>query len=68
MKKVKCIIMDWAGTAVDFGCFAPVGAFMKAFEEKGIRPTNEEGGIVAQHTRYEANHRLLTEGLSSIRD
>jgi phosphonoacetaldehyde hydrolase len=34
--------MDWAGTAVDFGCFAPVNAFVKAFEEKGLRPTNEE--------------------------
>jgi phosphonoacetaldehyde hydrolase len=42
MKKVECIIMDWAGTAVDFGCFAPVEAFMKAFEEKGIRPTDAE--------------------------
>ena len=24
MKKIKCVIMDWAGTAVDYGCFAPV--------------------------------------------
>ena len=23
----KLIILDWAGTAVDYGCFAPVGAF-----------------------------------------
>ena len=28
MKKIKCIIMDWAGTAVDYGCFAPVAAFI----------------------------------------
>lgn len=21
MKKISCVIMDWAGTAVDFGCF-----------------------------------------------
>jgi phosphonoacetaldehyde hydrolase len=34
--------MDWAGTAVDFGCFAPVGAFIKAFEEKGLRLTVDE--------------------------
>ena len=27
MKKVSCVIMDWAGTAVDFGCFAPLNAF-----------------------------------------
>ena len=36
MKKIECIIMDWAGTAVDYGCFAPVAAFMEAFAEKGL--------------------------------
>lgn len=29
MKKIKCVIMDWAGTAVDYGCFAPVAALSK---------------------------------------
>lgn len=33
MKKIECIIMDWAGTAVDYGCFAPVAAFIEAFAE-----------------------------------
>lgn len=36
MKKIECVIMDWAGTAVDYGCFAPVAAFLKAFAEKGL--------------------------------
>lgn len=36
MKKIECIIMDWAGTAVDYGCFAPVAAFINAFAEKGL--------------------------------
>ena len=36
MKKIKCVIMDWAGTAVDYGCFAPVAAFIEAFAEKGL--------------------------------
>ena len=37
MKKISCVIMDWAGTSVDFGCFAPLNAFLKVFsEEKGI--------------------------------
>lgn len=39
MKKINCIVMDWAGTAVDFGCFAPLHAFLKIFEEKNIRIT-----------------------------
>ena len=37
MKKIECVIMDWAGTAVDYGCFAPVAAFLKAFAEMCIR-------------------------------
>ena len=39
MKKIECVIMDWAGTAVDYGCFAPVAAFLKAFAEKGLTVT-----------------------------
>ena len=40
MKEIKCVIMDWAGTAVDYGCFAPLNAFLKVFkEEKGIEIT-----------------------------
>ena len=40
MKTIKCVIMDWAGTAIDYGCFAPLNAFMKVFsEEKGIQIT-----------------------------
>ena len=39
---VKTIILDWAGTTVDFGCMAPVNAFKKAFENKQIELTNEE--------------------------
>ena len=38
----KTVILDWAGTAIDFGCFAPVAAFKKAFERAGLRPTIEE--------------------------
>lgn len=36
MKKIECVVMDWAGTAVDYGCFAPVAAFIKAFAERGL--------------------------------
>jgi phosphonoacetaldehyde hydrolase len=51
--------MDWAGTAVDFGCFAPVGAFIKAFEEKGIHPTNEEIRLPMGKAKVEHIRALL---------
>jgi len=41
-REVSAIILDWAGTTVDYGCFAPVNAFIKAFEAYGITPTIEE--------------------------
>jgi len=40
--KIKQIILDWAGTTVDYGSFAPVDAFMAAFSAYGLSPTAEE--------------------------
>lgn len=36
------VIFDWAGTTVDYGCFAPVQAFIEVFRHFGIEPTMEE--------------------------
>lgn len=41
-RKVEAVIFDWAGTTVDYGCFAPVQAFAKVFKNAGIDPTMEE--------------------------
>ena len=30
---IEAVIFDWAGTTVDYGCFAPVQAFIEAFKE-----------------------------------
>lgn len=40
--EIQAVIFDWAGTAVDFGCFGPVAVFQEAFEHFGIRPTVAE--------------------------
>lgn len=41
-KSIKAVIFDWAGTMIDFGCMAPVNAFISAFEEKNIQITLSE--------------------------
>ena len=41
-RECKAVIFDWAGTTVDYGCFAPVQAFMEVFKQFGIEPTMEE--------------------------
>lgn len=33
---LKAIIFDWAGTTVDYGCFAPVAAFIEVFRRQGV--------------------------------
>ena len=40
--KISAVIFDWAGTTVDYGCFAPVQAFMEIFQSYGIHVTMEE--------------------------
>ena len=39
---IKAVILDWAGTTVDFGCMAPVAAFKRAFAEQGVAVTSQE--------------------------
>lgn len=40
--RYEAVIFDWAGTTVDYGCFAPVQAFVEIFREYGITPTMDE--------------------------
>jgi phosphonoacetaldehyde hydrolase len=42
MDKVEGVIFDWAGTTVDFGCFAPVNVFLEIFETAGVAVTMAE--------------------------
>ena len=42
MSKFKAVVFDWAGTMIDFGSFAPMGVFVKAFETFGIRASIEQ--------------------------
>lgn len=40
--EIDAVILDWAGTAVDYGCFAPVQAFLEVFKSARLSPTMEE--------------------------
>jgi phosphonoacetaldehyde hydrolase len=39
---VKAVILDWAGTAVDYGSFAPTAVFLHLFESQGVQITAED--------------------------
>ncbi len=42
MKHVKAVIFDWAGTVVDYGSLAPMGAFVETFGEFGVTISIDE--------------------------
>lgn len=42
MEKLKAVVLDWAGTVVDFGSFAPMGVFVEAFRQFGVDVTIAE--------------------------
>lgn len=33
---IKSVVLDWAGTAVDYGSFAPTAVFLRLFERHGL--------------------------------
>lgn len=41
-RNIEAVIFDWAGTTVDYGCFAPVKAFAEVFRHFGVEPTMDE--------------------------
>lgn len=45
MTDIKAVILDWAGTTVDFGSRAPMGVFVKVFERFGVELTIEEARV-----------------------
>ncbi len=55
-KRVKAVIFDWAGTTIDYGCFAPAKGFIDGFKTIGVDITNEMarkpmGLLKIDHTR-----------------
>lgn len=56
MKNIKAVILDWAGTSVDFGCMGPAKVFIEVFKRWNIEITPEQarmpmGLAKKDHTR-----------------
>lgn len=34
--RLKAILLDWAGTTMDYGCYAPAVVFVQVYERKGV--------------------------------
>lgn len=60
MEKIEAVVFDWAGTTVDFGCFAPLEVFLDIFSGEGVDITIEEarkpmGVLKIEHIRILLN-------------
>jgi len=42
---LKAILLDWAGTTMDYGCYAPAVVFVQVYERKGVPISMEEARI-----------------------
>ena len=56
---IKAVIFDWAGTTVDFGSRAPMGAFVKLFEQNGISISIDEARIPMGMNKWDHIQALL---------
>lgn len=50
--QLKAAVFDWAGTTVDYGCFAPAVVFMEVYKRKGVEISIEEArGPMGSHKK-----------------
>ena len=57
---VKLVVFDWAGTVVDYGCQAPILAFVKGFQDMGV-PVSMEAARGPMGMEKWAHIKAVTE-------
>jgi len=70
-ENLKAVILDWAGTAVDYGSLAPVAALQRIFEENGVAISAAEarqdmGLLKKDHIRRILSGQRLREEWSRV--
>jgi len=40
--KIQAVLLDWAGTTMDYGCMAPAVVFVEVYRRQGVPITMEE--------------------------
>ncbi len=49
---LKAVVLDWAGTTIDYGCFAPAMVFMEVFKRNGVEISIDEArGPMGTHKK-----------------
>jgi phosphonoacetaldehyde hydrolase len=65
-RDIKLVVLDWAGTTIDFGCLAPAGAFAAAFAARGVAVTVAEArGPMGLHKKDHLRAMLRTDAVGA---
>jgi phosphonoacetaldehyde hydrolase len=59
-EKLQAVILDWAGTAVDFGSLAPVRTLQRVFAEAGVMLTDSEIRQAMGLPKKEHIHQIMS--------
>ncbi|WP_037587311.1 phosphonoacetaldehyde hydrolase [Stenoxybacter acetivorans] len=59
-QQTEAVIFDWAGTTIDYGCMAPVQAFIDTFADFGITATAEETRLPMGYAKRDHIAAMLT--------
>ncbi len=62
---LRAVILDWAGTTVDFGCVAPVVVFREVFRRRGVEITLEQAR--GPMGTYKRDHIAQIAGMDAVR-
>jgi phosphonoacetaldehyde hydrolase len=57
----KAAVFDWAGTMIDFGSFAPMGAFVEAFASFGLTATVEQARAPMGKPKWDHIAQMLAD-------
>ena len=58
---VKAVVLDWAGTVIDFGCMAPVEALIQVFGAEGLAITPAEARADMGRAKLDHLRAILAE-------
>jgi len=58
--RLKALILDWAGTTLDYGCFAPAVVFVEVYKRQGI-PISTEQAREPMGAHKKVHIRMISE-------
>jgi phosphonoacetaldehyde hydrolase len=61
------VVLDWAGTTVDFGCMAPVATFMEAFADAGVAITVAQARAPMGLPKWDHVHAITRDESVKVR-